>query len=248
MLVKEPILYGIENQRYIVKIAESDSELLSAYKLRYDVFFSELNRNFNFKNGMDRDAYDAQCHHLVVIHKEKNQVIGTYRLQTYEQAQNGLGYNTREIYKIEQFPDEVLKNAFEVGRACIHPDHRNGRVLYLLWKGIAGYLEYFKLRYLFGYSAINTLNPAIAMNTYRYLAENGYMHQNYFIDVKSHYRCPDVNGTDGVDIPQLFKNYLDVGTKVCSLPAYVQKNNVINFLILLDIEQISKRTRKLFFG
>lgn len=250
MIEKHPILIDLKTQQYIVEIAQTEQDVDAALRLRFDVFGKELHRNFTFTNSRDYDKYDDQSHHLIVRHIESDAVIGTYRLQTWEMATKAEGFYTSKRFHIEQFPEDVLKNAVEVGRACIHPDHRNGRVLFLLWKGLAGYLEYFQKRYLFGYSALDTANVLVALNTYKHLAESSHLHDRYDIEVKDTYKADPsrTNGVEDIDIPPLLKNYIEVGTKVCSKPAHDSILNIIHFLILLDIETITDRTRKLFFG
>jgi len=252
LIVKDSILHGIENALYNVKIAESEEEVDAALRLRYKVFVQELGRDFNTKEERDYDIYDDQCHHMIVVEKSTNNVIGTYRLQTQELAQQGRGFYTYKRFELDQLPKNIHQKGVEVGRACVEEKHRNGRVLYLLWKGMAGYLEYYDKRFLFGYSALTTNNPVIALNTYTYLKNNNYLHPDLHVDVKDAYKCvgESSNGqsTDGIDIPPLLKNYLEVGTRVCSLPAHDKDLKIMHFLILLDVEAISDRVRKMFFG
>ena len=251
MILEKSIIQGAENHKYLVKIAESEFEVNEALELRYRVFSNELHRKFDFSDKLDYDQFDDQCHHLLVINKEANSVIGTYRLQTYDQAVSGNGFVTAKRYAMENIPEEILKKAFEVGRVCIHPDHRSGRVLFLLWKGLASYLNYYSLEYLFGHSALDTDDPVVAMNTYNYLLKNNLVNEELQVPVYPKYSINPLNGSGGneeIDMPSLFKNYLDVGTRVCSKPAYDSKLNIFYFFILLDIKSIDDRTKKMFFG
>lgn len=251
MLVEAPVFSDLRNQLYNISIAQNSKEVEAALKLRFNVFARELDRNFTSGDEIDKDEYDEQCHHLIVKENKTGDVIGTYRLQSKEQADSGEGFYTAKRFKIEELPEQVLAEAVEVGRACIHEDHRNGRVLFLLWKGLAAYLEHYNKRYLFGYSALQTSNKQVAHNTYAYLSENDFLHPEFDISVREQYLCIPENGsenTDEIDIPPLFKNYLDVGTKICSKPAYDDNLNLIHFVILLDVEAISDRTRRMFFG
>lgn len=251
MLVEAPVLKDLRNQLYNISIAQNSEEVEAALRLRFNVFARELDRNFTSGTEIDKDKYDDQCHHLIVKENKTGNVIGTYRLQSKEQADSGEGFYTAKRFKIEELPHDVLPEAVEVGRACIHEDHRNGRVLFLLWKGLAAYLEHYNKRYLFGYSALETSDQAVAHNTYLYLGENDFLHPDFDISVREHYVSSPENGSqksDEVDIPPLFKNYLDVGTKICSKPAYDRELNLIHFVILLDVEAISDRTRRMFFG
>lgn len=86
MKAKEDILGDISNHRYAVSIAQTDDEIKAALELRYQVFYKELKREFSSSESIDQDEFDEQCHHLIVKEKASDKVVGTYRLQTYEQA------------------------------------------------------------------------------------------------------------------------------------------------------------------
>ena len=251
MLIKDRVLNKVQSNQYTIKFASTEAEVEAAMKLRYKVFNEELSREFDFDAGIDKDQYDDQCHHLIVVDNKSEEIIGTYRMQSFEQASQGNGFTSAVRFKLNNLPEEVLKNAVEVGRACISKEHRSGRVLFLLWKGFAGYLEHFRKRYLFGYAALDTNNMRVAQNTLDYLKKEGHIHPNFYIEPKEGY-IPEKNqfkeDTEDYEIPPLFKNYLDVGSKVIAGPSYDKKLDLIHFMILLDIEEISDRTRKMFFG
>lgn len=251
MLVKERVLKDIKSRKYTIKIADSDAEVDAALKLRYKVFKEELGRNFKFDGDKDKDKYDDQSHHLIVINNEDQSIIGTYRLQTYEMSQDGDGFSSEVRFQIQNLPIEILKNAVEVGRACISKEHRSGRILFFLWKGFAEYLTHFNKRYLFGYAALDTTSSDVAMNTYHYLKSEGFLHPDYQIEPKESYKFkgyqkPELLGE--IDIPPLLQNYLDVGCHICGEPSFDEKRKLIHFIILLDVENISDRVKKLFFG
>ncbi|NBC25109.1 MAG: GNAT family N-acetyltransferase [Bacteroidetes bacterium] len=250
MILKQDILSGVGDYRYDVKIAQNEDEVYQAKTLRYRVFGDELKRNFDFDGKLDQDEYDEQYHHLVVFDKKNNEAVGTYRLQTYPQAVNGYGFKTEERFKLDQLPDPILKKSFEVGRVCVLSDHRNGRVLYLLWMGLAEYLKHFNCTHLFGYLALHTEHPAVAMNSYNYFKENGHLHEEISIDVQPGFEChthPKYNESkDEVDVPPLFRNYLKVGCKICSLPSCCRKTKLIHFFILLDVNTVPDQYKKIF--
>ena len=251
MLIKDRVLNEVGSNQYTIKFAKTEAEVDAAMRLRYKVFNEELAREFDYDAGRDKDQYDDQCHHLIVVDNKSEEVIGTYRMQTYEQASRGNGFTSAVRFNLDELPDEVLKNAVEVGRACISKEHRSGRVLFLLWKGFAGYLEHFNKRYLFGYAALDTNNMNVAKNTSDYLEKEGHVHPDYYIEPNEEFKPTDDQfgeDTDEYEIPPLFKNYLDVGSKVIAGPSYDKKLDLIHFMILLDVEEISERTRKMFFG
>ncbi len=241
----------IPGHKYSVKLAQNREELEQALKLRFDVFNIELGEGLesSYKNQMDEDQYDPQCDHLLVIENSSNSVIGTYRMQDNSMASSGHGFYTQSEFNIKDFPTEILDNVVELGRACIHIDHRSGRVLYLLWRGLAKYLALSNKRYLFGCCSITSQNPAEGQAVYQHLTEKGYLHDSFNIPVQPEFDCSN----DGaftyeteVKLPQLFRLYLDIGVKVCSPPALDSTFKTIDFLILLDKESLSEHSKALF--
>lgn len=243
------VLEDIRSRQYTIKIAASNEEVQEAQQLRYEVFKEELDREFDFDDGIDTDEYDDQSHHLIVKENEEGEVIGTYRLQTLELARTGIGFVSEQRYHLDDLPESVLERGMEVGRACIRVDHRNGRVLYLLWKGFADYMRHFDKRFLFGYSALNTLDPARLWALHDELGREGHRHPEWEVRVRDPYRIQRVDAhPDGtLELPSLLKNYLDVGTRVCSPPSLDQNLGLSHMFILLDLEDVPERTKRLFF-
>lgn len=53
----------------------------AAQRLRHLVFAGELGARLDGPEpGLDSDAFDAYCDHLLVVEEETEQVVGTYRL------------------------------------------------------------------------------------------------------------------------------------------------------------------------
>ncbi|MEO1023600.1 MAG: GNAT family N-acetyltransferase, partial [Bacteroidota bacterium] len=105
--------FKIKSHKYTVRLAESREEVEAALRLRFSVFNLELGEGLkeSYLNQMDEDKYDAQCHHLLVIHNKTEEVIGTYRMQDNDHAEKGEGFYTQEEFDVSRFGDEVLSNA-----------------------------------------------------------------------------------------------------------------------------------------
>lgn len=243
----------IPGHKYSVKIAETRGQVEEALRLRFDVFNIELGEGLttSFDREMDEDEYDAQCDHLIVVENETDKIIGTYRMQDSAMATAGNGFYTLSEFNLQEFPNDILDNAVELGRACIHRDHRSGRVLYLLWRGLAKYLQISEKRYLFGCCSLTSQSPEEGQAVYRVLKSKGYLHSEFNISVQPEFECLSLVGksdfSEEVKLPQLFRLYLDIGTKVCSEPALDHTFKTIDFLILLDIESLSDQSKALFF-
>jgi len=243
--------FEVSGGKYTVRLAKNREEVESALRLRFHVFNIELGEGLeeSFESQLDEDKYDEFCDHLIVIENSKNNVIGTYRLQDNESAEKGAGFYTSNEFDIKAFPDFILNDAFELGRACIDREHRNGRVLFLLWRGLAKYMLLANKRFLFGCCSITSQNHSEGIAYYNFLEQQNYMHPEYLIKVEDEFLCKVDNESKfvgEVKLPQLFRLYIDVGCKVCSPPAVDRQFKTIDFLILLDLETISEQTRALF--
>lgn len=243
----------LANNKYNVRFAKTEDDLRAAQSLRYRVFNLELGEGLasSHENERDSDKYDKQCDHLLVVERESDKVIGTYRMQTYDIARKYHGFYTENEFNIYALPDKMLDKSVELGRACIAKEHRNGRVLYLLWKGIAEYLKSNSTRYLFGCSSLTSTNPKDGWVVMDYLRNEGFMHDEYFLDTTAEYNCPEVNRNEdawkSVKLPKLFRLYMDLGAKTLSKPALDINFKTIDFLIIVDIKKLDERTRTLFF-
>lgn len=239
--------------KYLVELAQSQQEVRKAQSLRYQIFNIELDEGLEASHTrqLDIDKYDPQCDHLLVVDRKTEQVIGTYRMQTYEKAQNHHGFYTEDEFVMDGLPKEILEKAVEVGRACIHQDHRNGRVLYLLWRGIAEYMKQTSTRYLFGCCSLSTTDPEEGWIAMDYLQNNNYLHNLYYLAARPAYICPETDRNpiawQETSLPQLFRLYLDLGAKVLSEPAIDGEFKTIDFLVLVDTHKLDERTRVLFF-
>ncbi len=235
---------------YQVRTTRTQADIVSAQRLRYEVFNVELGEGLaeSHERGLDADPFDAQCDHLVIEEGGSERVVGTYRLQTGAMAGAGLGYYSAQEFDFspyEPLRDEVL----ELGRACIHHRHRNRAVLDLLWRGIAGYAIARGSRYLLGCSSLTSQDPAEGWGLYRQL-ENGYLAPPELRTVPTrNYEMPVPEVVMGkVKTPKLFAAYLSIGAVIAGPPALDAEFQTIDFLTILDVTKISEAGKKHFLA
>ena len=137
---------------YAVRYARALDELDELLRLRFAVFNLELDEGLaaSWASGRDFDSFDPQCHHLIVDHRPTGRIVGTYRIQTTQMSAAAGGFYTASEFDLSRLPGEILEEAVEVGRACIEREHRLKPVLFLLWKGLARYMEHNRRRWLLG--------------------------------------------------------------------------------------------------
>jgi putative hemolysin len=239
--------------RYEVRFVQNAEELDAVLKLRFNIFNLELDEGLesSFLTQRDQDEFDRTCHHLIVVDRKSGAVIGTYRMQTDEMAAAAHGFYSADEFDLTRLPDAVIKNSVEVGRACIAAAHRNGRVLFLLWRGLAVYMMLARKRYLFGCCSLTSQNPVAGKQVMDDLQANGHVHPELRVLPQAHCRCyPDDFAAPEnlpVQIPPLFRIYLEYGAKVCGPPAIDRYFKTIDYLVMLDIAALDQRTFRMFF-
>ncbi|MDZ7267942.1 MAG: GNAT family N-acetyltransferase [candidate division KSB1 bacterium] len=237
---------------YHLRFVRSEAELDAVLKLRFEVFNLELGEGLDSSHETfrDEDHFDSRCHHVMVLDRALQQVVGTYRMQTLAMAGSREGFYAAGEYDLSGFPAGLLEHAVEIGRACVARPHRSARVLYLLWRGLAAYLTFHRKRYLFGCCSLTSQDPATAAWLMEYLLAHGRVHPDFLLQPHADYACYDetfkVRSGPAV-MPALMKIYLIYGAKICSLPARDRLFKTIDYLMLLDTESLDQATRRFFF-
>jgi putative hemolysin len=241
----------IHGGSYTVRYARTAADLEQVLRLRYEIFNVELGEGLDDSHhtGKDEDELDARFHHLMIV-AASGAVVGTYRMQTAAMAAARGGFYSEEEFDLSELPPQVVAEAVEIGRACVARGHRNGRVLQLLWRGLAAYLSWNRKHYLFGCCSLTTQDPAVGIAAHRHLDRIGAVHPTLRAHPRPECRCDQVDPSrDPVApaIPALFQTYLELGAKVCGPPAIDRKFKTIDWLVILDTEAIDPATRKTFF-
>ena len=235
---------------YRTKLARTEPEVQAAQILRYEVFNLELNEGLasSHATGLDADPFDAVCDHLLVEHVPTGHIVGTYRLQTGLNAKARLGYYCAQEFEFDVY-EPLRAQIVELGRACVHRQHRNLVVLGMLWKGIADYAKANGGRFLMGCSSITSQDPAVGASTYAELSRKHLVQPHWRTAPLPAYECSlyEVAGED-VKVPKLLRAYMTLGAKICGPPALDRHFKTIDFLTLLDLEALHPLARQRFLG
>lgn len=245
-----PTHVRFETSRYLVRFALNIEEVEAALKLRFEVFNLELGEGLDssFLTGRDRDEFDATCRHLIVIEKETDQVVGTYRVRTIEMAINAYGFYSAGEFNLDSLPVDVLRRSIELGRACIARQHRDKQVLSLLWRALAHYTVAENKRYLFGCCSLPSQEASEGQKLMQQLSTGGYMHREFWVEPQAGLECGATaeSWPGEVQVPKLFKTYLSIGARVCGPPAIDRLFKTIDFFVIFDLTKMSERMRRMF--
>jgi putative hemolysin len=241
---------------FLLKTVTTVDELKQALKLRYQVFHREMIGRERVA-GVDVDAYDFNCDHLIIIEKRTNQVVGTYRLNCSLFSNDFYSAQEFNLNRILEQPGVKL----ELGRACIHKDYRRGIVISLLWKGIGDYMAATNAQILFGCASIKTTNPRQAAMLYKHFYEENRFTPELFAPPTKAFTMPNLDLwikhfksplTDAENaevnelIPPLCRTYLKIGAFVGGEPAWDAEFKCIDFLTILHREDLNRTLWKRF--
>jgi putative hemolysin len=235
---------------YAARLARNPDEIRAAQTLRFEVFNLELNEGLeqSYASGLDEDPFDPVCDHLIVEHLPSQRIVGTYRLQTGTNAAKNLGFYCAQEFEFDVF-EPLRTGMIELGRACVHCQHRNLIVLGMLWKGIADYARHHDARYLFGCSSLTSQDPTVGAAAYADLCRKHLVEPQWRTRPLVAYDCSlSQLAAEPVNISKLLRAYLTLGVKICGPPALDRQFKTIDFLTLLDLETMPLLMRKKFLG
>jgi putative hemolysin len=244
----------IAQGKYLVRLARTQAEVAAALRLRFEVFNIECGEGpaTSFVTGRNEDQFDSTSHHLILIDRSRRQVIGTFRLRTYEIAKTIEGFCSSTEFDLSALPLDIAENAIEVGRTCISKPHRNTRVLLLLWKGLALYWLHYWKRYFFGCSSLSSQDPSQGGRVFDLLSDEGHLHTEFRLNARTGFKCLWYKATDHlpqpVTVPNPLRTYLRFGGKLCGPPALDREHRTINFFVLLDRDRIDRRMHSILCG
>lgn len=233
--------------RFRARLAITEEDRRAVYHLRFLVFNLELHEGLEsaYAHGLDTDAYDVACEHLMVEDIETGRVVGTYRMQSGETARQHHGYYSEQEFDFSPYASK-RSQILELGRACVHRDFRNSDVLHLLWKGVVRYSRECGLRYLIGCCSLSSQVPAEGRAVHDLL-------QAYMVEPEWMTRptaaCALPGGAASpvqVEVPRLLRAYLALGARICAAPAIDYSFGTIDFLTLLDLEMLPSRVLRRF--
>lgn len=242
-----------ERGGFEVSWARHLDEVRAAQRLRHDIFVGEMGARLSTTvPGHDVDLFDDYCEHLIVRDQETQQVIGTYRVLTPEQAQRiGSTYSELEfdLTRLRALRERMV----ELGRSCVHPDFRHGGIIMALWGALAEFMVRNQLDTMIGCASIPMLHNGVisgdvAASIWRQVRETHMAPIEHQVWPRLALPVDELDSSLDVEPPALIKGYLRLGAKVLGAPAWDPDFNSADLPMLMRISDLPARYRKHFFG
>ncbi|MFJ4621885.1 GNAT family N-acetyltransferase [Streptomyces sp. NPDC088812] len=236
--------------RYTVTLARDEADVRAAQRLRHDVFAGEMGALLtSAQPGLDVDPFDAYCDHLLVRDTGTGQVVGTYRLLPPERAAVAGRLYSEGEFDLSAL-DGIRPGLVEVGRSCVHPDHRDGAVIGLIWAGIARYMVDRGHEWLAGCCSVPLADGGtLAAGTWDRVRDKHLAPEEFRVRPLLPWTPPaDAAPPARTELPALLRGYLRLGAWVCAEPAHDPDFGVADLYVLLSMRRVNPRYLRHFLS
>lgn len=236
----------------VVQWAASQDDLRAAQRLRHDVFAGELGARLSplpgTPEGHDEDRFDAHCEHLLVRAGHDGAVVGTYRVLTPMAAER-----TGGLYSDQEFDllalDGLRGRIAELGRSCVHPDHRQGSVILALWAALARFMAANGLDTMIGCASVGMQDGGhVAASLWNRLRHSHLADEALRVTPRLPLPVDDLRQDIPVEPPPLIKGYLRCGARVMGPPAWDPDFNTADLPLMLRLQDLPDRYRRHFLA
>lgn len=251
----------VEDPCLSVRLAVTEADLLAAQRLRYAVFVDELGGSgplVDHANRLERDAFDPFFDHLVLVDRRRDpadldHVVGAYRVMPSDRrAAAGRFYSETEFDLAPLLASG--RRLLELGRSCVHPDHRGGTAMFLLWNALADYVLDRGIEVLFGAASFHGTDSAALAQPLSWLHHHHLAPPKMRVSVLPQHRQPmDLVAPDQLDrkaamaaTPALIKAYLRLGGFVGDGAFVDHAFNTTDVCLVMDTGQMSARHREFY--
>lgn len=231
--------------------ARHQDEVRAAQRLRYAVFAGEMGARLSTPiAGHDIDLFDDFCEHLLVRDERSREVIGTYRVLTPAQARRVGGTYSDTEFDLTRLRG-LRSRMVELGRSCVHAEHRQGGVILALWGALADFMHRNRLDTMIGCASIPMSYPGLstgdaAASIWRQLSATHMAPIRY--QVQPRLALPIERLDDSVDVepPALIRGYLRLGARVLGAPVWDPEFNTADLPMLMRVADLPARYRRQF--
>lgn len=134
----------VSRGRYQARVTSRPEDIAAAQALR--------NLCFRGVAGCDSDEFDPVCRHVLVTDHETGQLVCCFRLMVLNSGcEIARSYSARyyDLGALARFDGKMV----EIGRFCIHPDHRDPDILRIAWGAMTRIVDEEGIGMLFGCSS-----------------------------------------------------------------------------------------------
>lgn len=242
--------------RIEVAWARDEADVRAAQRLRYLVFAEEMGARLTVPHGSpaghDIDMFDPYCEHLLVREwvdsEDTPRVIGTYRVLTPDAARRVGGLYSETEFDLTRLR-HLRSKMVELGRSCVHPDHRSGGAILALWGALAEFMVRNGLDTMIGCASVSMRDGGhLAASLWEQLRRDHLAPIELQVRPRLPLPVEELQRDLAIEAPALIKGYLRCGAKVLGPPAWDPDFHTADLPMLMRIADLPARYRKHFLG
>ncbi len=251
-----------------VRIATSEAELRAAQKLRYKVFYEEMQAQPSpamAEQSRDFDDFDLICDQLLAFDTTKSgddAVIATYRLLREEKIDS-----IHDFYSFQEFDLSNMDNDYfrklmagrqllELGRSCVREEYRSNNIIHLMWRSIVRYIVRHDVGCMFGCASLAGVIQGDLELPLSYLHHKYKTPDAFNIPaLPERFQKMDYFKGDALDkikakrqLAPLVRGYARLGCYIGDGAVIDEQFNTTDVLILLLTDRLRETTPQLFEG
>jgi len=199
--------------RYSARFARTQADIEAAQKLRFMCFHGGAGE------GLDQDAFDPLCHHVLVEDTRSGDLVCCFRLMHLNdggEIEKSYSAQFYELSSLHAFDGPMV----EMGRFCIHPAHPDADILRVAWAAMTKYVDENGVELLFGCASFQGNTAEDYVDAFALLREKHLAPKRWLPAVKAprvfsfgkslRFRKPDLRlAMKGM--PPLLRTYLVMG-------------------------------------
>ena len=222
--------------------------------------------------AIDLDEFDLYYDHLVLWDREKDRLVGAYRIgdgARIMERYGKRGFYTSTLFRMDRAMDRVLRQSYELGRSFVGQDYQKHRLpLYLLWRGLLLLLlKNSGHRYLIGPVSISSNYSPFSRSLIMEFVRQHHYHHELAAHVRPRNRfhikldkadssalletAADIRSLDKLiadiepkenAVPVLLKKYLMLNSRILAFNSDPRFNDSLDGLILMDLTTVPEKT------
>jgi putative hemolysin len=234
-----------------VSWARHQDEVRQAQRLRYRVFAEEMGAQLSGPlPGHDIDLFDDYCEHLLVRDASSDAVIGTYRVLTPVQAARVGSFYADLEFDLTRLRG-MRSRMVELGRSCVHPEHRHRGVVLALWGALTQFMVRNQLDVMIGCASVPMQHQGLpgghaAASIWRQLRATHLAPLDCHVLPRLPLPLHQLDQDLPVEPPALIKGYLRLGAKVLGPPAWDPDFNTADLPMMMRTQDLPARYRRHF--
>lgn len=236
----------LEKGKFRARLATTQEEIVASQALRHKAF------GLCEPDGLDKDAYDPLCEHMLIEDSETHELVCCYRIMHLNSGDDIVRSYSAQYYNLTALQSYKGK-LVEMGRFCVDPSVQDADVLRVAWGAMTQYVDDNDVSLLFGCASFhgtdqNEYADSFAVLRDRHIAPKRWLPRvkapNVFRFAQRLTGAPDMKQAMR-RMPPLLKTYLMMGGWVSDHAVVDSHMNTLHVFTGVEIGSIPPARKRL---